>query len=300
MTRGELDLVYLRSFLVVARLESFTAAAKELGLSQPAVSGHVRKLEAALGHALVELSGGRARLTAGGQLLLESGPEVLAAAERLHDGLARLGGLGHRTLRVGASTTPGVHVLPRILRALSAAHPELAVSCTIRGSAQIEELLARGEIDCGIVGGKLSAHELELEALVDDELVLVAPAGHALAGRAVGRRELESEAWVLRERGSATRRRLEEFLGKLGLAPRAAVEVDSPAAVKAMVGAGLGLSAVSRFSLETGDALAVLDAKPIRRELSLAYRSDRAQAPALQAFARAARGIAKTLTRRKR
>jgi DNA-binding transcriptional LysR family regulator len=291
-----LDLKQLRTFLTVARLRSFTAAARELAITQPAVSGHVHKLEASLGCKLVELVAGRVQLTAAGQALLDSGPQVMAAARVVLDRVQAADGLHGGTLRIGASTTPGIHVLPAVLRAFRESHPEVTLRCTIRGTQQVEELLAQGDLDCALVGGHMSARELEMTPFMDDELVLVAAVDHPLA-----RRELETASWVMREAGSATRRRLEQFLSQEGVAPKVSVEVDSPEAVKSLVAAGLGLSAVSRHALHRDpsvEGLAVLPTRRrMKRELSLATLSSRDGSPVVDAFLGVARTVAGRLSK---
>src|SRR5687767_12578625 len=133
-----IDLKQLRTFLVVARLGSFSAAARELRLTQPAVSGHVRKLEAALEQRLIDREAARFTLTDAGRAVIETGPQLLAALAVVEDRLLSTHGPGPMRLRIGASTTPGTHVLPRVLRRLQETCPDVRISCTIRGSAAIQ------------------------------------------------------------------------------------------------------------------------------------------------------------------
>lgn len=299
------DLKQLRSFLAVARLRSFTAAARELQLTQPAVSGHVHKLEASLGCKLVELVGGRVQLTGAGRSLVETGPQVMAAARLLLDRVQAVDGMRRGRLRIGASTTPGIHVLPAVLRAFRERHPDVTLVCTIRGTQQVEELLAQGELDCALVGGHLSTRDLAMTRFMDDELVIVAASDHSLAKRGQApAADLEAADWVMREPGSASRRRLEQFLAQEGVAPRVAVEVDSPEAVKTMVAAGLGLSAVSRHAMHRDpsvEGLTVLPTKRrLKRELSLATLSGRDPSPIVEAFVQVARTVADELSRANR
>jgi len=296
-----IELKLLRTILAVARHQSYTRAAEELALTQPAVSMHVRRLEAALGVALVELIGHRARLTAAGELLAREGTRLLADAHHLESQLEQLARGGSGRLRVGASSTPGTYLLPLVLARLLSVMPKLEVSCTLDRTLPIEEMLLEGALDCALVGGHLASRDLTREDWVADEVVLVAGRTHPLAARAGGqpltRRELESTPWVFHSAGSATRQCLEAWLATKQVEPRIAMELSSVEAVKGMVAAGMGIAGVSRFALAPGSALVTLPAAgtTLRRNLAILYHPAKSRCPMVKSFREAAHHLAPTL-----
>lgn len=285
-----IDLKMLRSFLAVARLRNFTLAARELGITQPAVSIHVRKLEVSLGCRLVDSTSREVRLTDEGRALVESGPGVLAAVGNVQRRIELAGAKRRRRLRIGASSAPGAWLLPRMLREFRRSDPDVELSCTIRDTLLVEEMLLAGDLDCALVGGHLAQRNVELQPIADDRLVMVAPADHSLCRKKhVSVEDLAEQRFVMREAGSATRRVLEAWLSHQGLEAKVALEVDSPEAVKAMVAAGLGVAAISSFTLPRAagaEGLCVLPTDlALTRQLSLAIPADRRDLPHVAAFA---------------
>lgn len=287
-----LDLKLLRSFLAVARHASFTRAAQELHLTQPAISGHVHRFERTLGVRLFEIIGHRVHLTDAARLLVEAGGPILARAQRAIEDLAAVRGLARGRVRVGASTTPGFYILPRILGRFVREHPGIDLQCTVRGTLAIEERLLANDLDCAVVGGHLASADLVRKDLAGDEIVFVAPRDHPLARTpSLGRRELADEPMIFREPGSATRERLEAWFRKGRITPRVVMELGCPEAIRHMVAAGLGLSALSVHALPHDPAragLAVLPrvAPPLTRRLSLVYHPEKAQSPPVKALLR--------------
>ena len=293
----KLELKLVRTFLAVARHASFTRAAEELGLTQPAVSMHVHRLETAVGVPLVEIIGNRAKLTTAGELLFRQGAKLLGDAHRLEEQLNDLAGGARGRLRVGGSTTPGIYLLPRLLARFSAESPDVDISCSIGRTLQIEEMLFSDALDVALVGGHLASRELVSESWIRDEIVLVAGPTHPLAARAdsaqLSRAELESARWIFHSQGSATRRCLETWLEGRRVKPRIAMELASIEAVKGMVFQGLGLAALSRFSLTGDHGLTVLPTSgaALRRNLSLVHHPEKARSPVVKAF----RDLARTM-----
>jgi DNA-binding transcriptional LysR family regulator len=291
-----IDLKMLRSFLAVARLRNFTLAARELGITQPAVSIHVRKLEAVLGCRLVDATSREVNLTDEGRALVESGPGVLAAVSNVRRRIELAGAKRRGRLRIGASSAPGAWLLPRMLSEFRRSHPDVELSCTIRDTLLVEEMLLAGDLDCALVGGHLAQRNVDLQPIADDRLVIVAPVDHPLCGRRkVHVEDLAGERFVMREAGSATRRLLDAWLLHQGTEPQVALEVDSPEAVKAMVAAGLGIAAISAFTLPRdagAEGLCVLATDlSLKRQLSLAIPADRRDLPHVAAFAETVRRV---------
>jgi DNA-binding transcriptional LysR family regulator len=246
----------LEVFVAVAQRLSFSAAARELHLSQPSVSQQVAALERELGAQLFERTSRRVRLTAAGAALLGRSGSLLREHADARRAVAAADGRIAGDLAVAASLTVGAYVLPAALARLASRHPELRVRVTIENSEQVAASLLEGRADVGFVEGDLHAPELVVHPLREDELVVVAAAGHRFAAAAeVPLADLVSEPFVLREPGSGTRQVAEAHLRAAGVDPatlRVVAELSSIDAIKAAVGAGLGVSIVSQSALPRG------------------------------------------------
>jgi DNA-binding transcriptional LysR family regulator len=262
----------LRAFAALARAGTFSAAAAELAISQPAVSKHIAALEAELGALLVERVGRGSRLTAGGRFLA---PYVLRAEALLAQGargVAAFGANGATTLRLAASGTPGTYLLPRAIAKFQAASPTAELSVEMGTSAEVADLVRLHRVELGIVGGYADAPELQAEPLAEDVVVVVGPP--ALGASRLSRRQLSEATWITREEGSATRWALETAWSDLGIVPRRRLALPSWEAVKLACAAGAGIAACSRLAIAIelkAGTLAILDVPRwnVRRTISL-------------------------------
>ena len=250
----------LRAFAAVARQRSFSRAAEELFVSQPAVSKHVASLEAELGTQLVVRGRRGATLTPAGELLAD----YVLRAEALLANAARALAAGEDgasgTLSLAASGIPGTYLLPELLGRFAEEHPGVVVDFQLSTSGGALELVRAHRAELAVVGGFVVPPELESESLVDDEVVLVGPP--ALAGRRLRARELEGLTWISREEGSATRAAVEAARWEIGLHAVRALELPSWEAVKRAVASGAGIAAISRVAIDLelrAGVLAVLD-----------------------------------------
>ncbi len=281
----------LEVFLAVARAGSFRAAAERLHTSQPALSQHVRELEEELDAPLFDRLGRRIALTEAGRLLEEHAARVLAAVADARDAIGDLRGLRRGSLVVGASTTPGIYVLPGLVGAFRRRHPGIALRLQIANSTVIEERVRRGEVDLGVVGGHaLRAGEECLAAGLVDELVLVVAPDHRWARRReIAPAELAGAALLMREEGSATRRVTERALEQAGVRYRASMELEHTEAIKQAVLAGLGVALVSvhavRGEVAAGRLCALrLRGLRIHRHFHVIHSEARALTPGARAF----------------
>ena len=264
----------LRAFSAVARHGSFSRAAEELFVSQPAVSKHVAALERELGVRLLERGRGGAALTDAGRRLVDY---VVRAEALLASGRRALADPGEGTLSIAASGIPGTYLLPRPLADFARDNPLVEIDLRLSTSGGALELVRAHEFELGIVGGLSPPPELTSEALADDEVILVGPPH--LGGRRLRPRELEDLTWISREEGSATRASLEAALWQIGVTPRRRLVLDSWEAVKRSAAEGLGVAAVSRFALDeelASGTLAVLDVRRwrVRRTIAAVYARD--------------------------
>ncbi|BBC97029.1 LysR family transcriptional regulator [Streptomyces griseofuscus] len=256
------DLAALELLLAVARLGSLGAAAREVGITQPAASSRVRSMERQLGVALVDRSPRGSRLTDAGVLVTDWARRVVEAAAAFDAGARALRDRRDSRLRVAASMTIAEYLLPGWLLALHAERPDTAVSLLAGNSARVAELLLSGEADLGFVEGLSVPAGLDAVVIGHDRLIVVTAPGHPWARRRrpLSPQELGETPLILRERGSGTRQVLDAALG--GLA-RPLIELSSTTAVKASAVSGAGPSVLSELAVREELALRRLVAVPV-------------------------------------
>jgi len=205
-------------FLAVARAGSFRAAAEVLHLSQPALSQHVAELERALGARLFDRLGRRIALTEAGRILEEHAQRVFATLASARETVAELEGLKRGSLLIGASTTPGIYVLPYLAARFQKQYPGITLRVQIANSAHIEEQIRANELDLGVVGGHgFRSGEECLAKGMPDELMLIVPPGHRWSRRReIAPDLLGTERLLVREEGSASRQVTERALQHVG------------------------------------------------------------------------------------
>lgn len=281
----------LQIFLAVAECDSYSRAAERLGISQPAVSMQVSRLEKAVGLPLLLLRGRQISLTEAGETLLRHARRILEAQEAADLALAELKGLRRGRLRLAASSTPGAYLLPRVIAAFQQAHPGLEIRLQISNTLSALQAVQEGLSDLAVVGEPPEAGpELLIEPLARDFLAVVVWPGHRWAGGGpVAAGDLATEALVLREPGSSTRAVLERRLRSLGLKVQPALELGSTEAVREAVAAGLGATVISRLAvrtdLESGRLVAVpVSDLPLERMLHTALPGGGARSQATSAF----------------
>jgi DNA-binding transcriptional LysR family regulator len=273
----------LEVFVAVAQAQSFRRAAERLHTSQPALSQHVRELEEELDVRLLDRLRRTVHLTDAGRLLLDHAQRVFTTLGSAREGIGELKGLQRGSLLIGASTTPGIYVLPRVIRAFGQRHPGITVNFRIANSQIIEDRIRANELDLGVVGGHgLAPGEECLAVGLVDELVLIVWPDHTWARRRQIRpEELQSVPLLFREEGSATRRVTERALQRAGVTYRTAMELDHTEAIKQAVMAELGVAFVSLYTirgeLEAGRLHAVrLQGVPIHRHFHVIHNEARA------------------------
>lgn len=296
-----MDLRHLRTFRTVVDRSSFSLAADELEISQPAVSGQIRSLEKELGQRLLDRGGRRLATTEAGAVLYEHAGRVLAAEAELERALAEVGDGVSGRLMLGASTGPGELLVPRLLGAFSDAHPDVELHLAVYDSRAVCERVLDDELELGFVGAARAMRGLAVEPFVRDELVVITPPGHPLAGRtSVSLEELAAEPMLMQQRGSGVRAVLEDAMREAGLRDRdlsVAMELGLQQSVKAAVLDGIGITVISRLAVERevadGRLVAVPLAGPgLARDFSVVRASRRTLSRAASAFLDFARATA--------
>ena len=267
----------LRTFRAVAEQLSFSAAAHELSISQPSVSYQVKELEAVLGLPLIDRLGKRVRLTEAGEVLYEYARRTLTLLDEATLVMEQMRGIERGTLRVGASTTVGIYVIPLALGAYKKLHPNLALSLEIGARETLQERVKRGVLDLAVLSLPIADPDLESTSFMDDELVMVVPAGHRLAGRSnLTLRDFTGESFLMREPGSGTRIAVQMASRAAGVSLQVGMELGSNGAIKHAVEAGLGVAVLSSHAIELerrGGGLVVVDIEgfPILRPWSIVH-----------------------------
>jgi DNA-binding transcriptional LysR family regulator len=281
----------LQCFLAVARERSFSLGAKRIHLSQPTLSEHIQELERELGHQLFVRRPGDVALTEAGRVFEPRAARVVGATEDAHQAMVDLGGLDKGSLVLGASTTPGIYVLPSAVARFRRRHPGIELILRIANSRDIEAWVQGGDLDLGIVGGHvLGPGERCVTAGLVDELVLVAPSRHPWARRrSIAQREVATERLLVREPGSATRQVVERALLQAGIVPGQTMELSNTEAIKEYVMAGLGVAFLSRYAVRrevAGRQLAVVPVSRlrIRRHFHVIHAETRTLSASGQAF----------------
>lgn len=208
----------LKVFYSVAKHLSFTQASKELYISQPAITKHIRELESLYGVRLFDRLGNKISLTDAGKLMLEHCELILAAYRRLEYDMNLLKNEWTGDLRLGASTTISQYVLPPILARFTEKYPKVNVTLMDTNSRNIEQALQNHDIDLGLVEGVFRLPSLKYEPFLHDELVPVVGTQSKLAKKdEIGLDELQQLPLVLRERGSGTLDAIEMAFDEVGL-----------------------------------------------------------------------------------
>lgn len=237
-------------FRAVARRQSFSRAAEDLHLSQPAVSKHIQLLEAEWSARLFHRLGNRVELTDAGRILADYAERMAVLTEEVRRVLAEMAGLQRGYLRLGASTTPGLYLLPEVLARFQARYPGVEVTLAISNSADVARRVLNAEFDLGFVGAPAEAPGLQVRPFAEDEIILIVPPGHALAqSSSLAPEVFAGVTLILRETGSGTRQLVEAQLAQLELRPRRTMELPGCEAVKRGVAAGLGVAFVSRHTV---------------------------------------------------
>jgi len=281
------DLHRLRTFQALSETLHFRHAAERLGITQSAVSQQIASLEKELGAALFERIGRRVFLTAAGEVLAREAVKVLSTVSRAREAVLAVSKGNSGRLRVGASTTPGIYLVPEVLGRFRADFPLVELDFRIANSSRIEALAVANEFDLGVCGFRPTHEELFEIELGEDRIIAVA--APALTGKT--RRVLPGDlaGWPLvsRERGSATRTAVERALTSLGVELVPAFELPSPEAIVRAAEAALGYAFVSaraaREGIEAGRLVELrVQGLDVRRGLFAVHHPDKQVTPPMR------------------
>lgn len=282
----------LQVFATVARLLSFTKAAESLHMTQPAVTFQIRQLEDYFNTRLFDRTHNRISLTDAGKIVYEYAQRILETYTEMDNEVRKLTGEVVGPLVVGASTTIAEYVLPSLLGEFQRQHPGVTLRLNVANTGGIIQMVESNEIDVGVVEGPINNKNLVSKVCWEDELVLVCPPHHELAGReTVDAAALLSFPFISREEGSGTREVLSSYLSSRDLSLGdldSIMEFGSPESIKSAVEAGLGVSILSLATvgkeLRLGTLAAISLSPPIKRPFSIVYQRQKFRLRAMEEF----------------
>jgi len=279
----------LQIFESIARLGSFTAAAKELYLTQPTISMQIKKLSELISAPLFEVHGKRVMLTDAGRELVPACREIFSELEKYEMVLSNIKEIGQGELSISSVTT-AEYFAPRILGDFIKVYPGVTATLEVTNRIHVIERMEGGVDDLYIIGQPYDEVELEIAAFLDNPIVFFAAPDHPLAAvRDIPPAELVSENIFCREDGSEASIRLAEFFGAVGVKSKATMKLGSNEAIKLAVKSGLGISMLSRLALtkevENGE-LVILDVQgfSITDSWYLAYLKGKRLSAVAEAF----------------
>ncbi|WP_025692125.1 selenium metabolism-associated LysR family transcriptional regulator [Paenibacillus zanthoxyli] len=252
----------LHIFYTVSEKGSFSAAAQALHMTQPAVTMQVQSLEDYFGTKLFNRSTKKIMLSDAGRTLLPFALRSMELMRQTDQAMAAYTHMLEGRLLLGSSLTIGEYVLPRLLAPFGKAYPNISVMLKIMNTTQIMEEITKHQLNFGLIEAEVTHPDMVIEPVMEDELKLIVPGGHELAGRSeVLLEEALRFPFVLREQGSGTRRVMEEQLLSKGMdldELQVVMELGSTGAVKSAVEAGLGITMLSPSTVRHEVALGLL------------------------------------------
>jgi DNA-binding transcriptional LysR family regulator len=280
----------LKIFYAVAQNKSFTLAAKELFLTQPAVTIQIQKLEADYETKLFDRVGKKIFLTESGKTLYSYAEKILALFAQAEEVLIDMKELRSGKLTIGASATVGSYYLPRIFEAFGKQYPDIEIQMNLANSHQVIEDVLAFKRDLGFAGELHNYAGLVIIPFLEEELVLIVPPDHTFVHRGeVSLGDLAGQPFIAREAGSATRELVEEKVGRKGVSLKVVMDLASNEAIKKAVENGLGISIISRYVVQKEVDQGLLRMVPfakekIMRKFFIIYHEDKYLSTTIRAF----------------
>lgn len=257
-----MTLRHFQIFVSVCDHMNMTAAANELFMSQSAVSQAIAELERFYDVRLFERLSKKLYLTKAGEKLLSYARHMVAMNTEISKDMKTMHESGY--IRIGASVTVCSCVLPKLVSSYQAAYPNTDIEVVEDNTQQIEKLILADKIDLGLVEGEITFPDIRIYPFMKDELVLICGIHHRFAKlSSVEPHELEKEKFIVRENGSGTRRTFENVMAANGLIWKAAWTCNNAETIKIAVAEGLGISVISRRTVEREISSGLLCTSPI-------------------------------------
>ena len=270
----ELDL--FKSFLAVAEARSFSRAASTIHSTQPTLSRQIARLETDLGIRLFERYGRHVELTFNGQLLLPLAQAIVARTEDAISLMKEQAGAGASTVRLGAVGNVFALVLTPILVSFLATYPRVAIDLIEKDDAALEEAVISGELDCAVIT-PWGSSRAATQYLMTEEILLVVPQGHRLAGHKTVPLELLAQEAILLPRATMNAGNVvTDAFRRAGFEPKLSYRANYPELTKALVRRGFGVAPMPKMLVAPLDGLVAIPfEKPLTRDLVFIYPRDR-------------------------
>jgi DNA-binding transcriptional LysR family regulator len=281
-----MDLRQLRVFVEVAQQRSFTRAAEQLHIAQPAVSISIRKLEEELELTLLNRQDKRVTLTAEGETLLAHAKRILENCSAAEAEMAELRGLGCGEVRVGIPPMMSSYYFPHIIREFRDRYPNLKLSVNGEGAASIQRMISNGEIDMGVIAGHKVPEGLEYQHFLREEIVACVPGDHPLAERdTITFPDYLKEPLIVFKQGYYMRELMDELVAEGNLKPKVVFETNLFSLVRSLVKEQLGISTFLRMVISGDSELAAISFDPpLYLDLVIAWKANRYLSRANRAF----------------
>jgi DNA-binding transcriptional LysR family regulator len=284
-----MDFDQLHTFLEIVRLKSFSKAAQTCYRTQPAISAQVRQLEQELRAELFERFGSRISLTTAGRIFADYAEQILALRRRVQDAIAELETNPRGELVIAANEATCIYILPKVFSAYRQLFPAIQLQVDRSYGSHVVNAVLENSADFGLTQLPADEKRLQVVNIFHDEIRLIVPAGHALAGKKSVTPQDVAGNFLLLSREGKTRTRLNEWLEPVEDDVRISMELDSTEMMKRFVIAGLGVSFLAvtncREEIAAGKLHALpLAPEPLIRRLGLIYRKDKALSKAALGF----------------
>jgi DNA-binding transcriptional LysR family regulator len=287
-----MNIHHLESFVRIIELRSFTKAAEELGLTQPTVSKQIVDLEQFFQVRLIDRTKRSLALTRAGEILFKHAKDFLSLKRETIDAMASFRGLKSGSLRLGASSIPGVYILPPILKAFKGRFGGVDLTLVLSDSQNIADRVENGDVDIGFVGSREETKRIAYKQFLEDSIIFIAPLEFP---ELIDIHDIAKYPLLVREPGSGTRKCFETALLKRHLKPEdlhVVGELGDTEAIKAAVREGMGISYISnravREELSRG-LLKVLSVKGfpgVKRSFYIITKKGRSTSPQTEALLR--------------
>ncbi len=299
--KGLIDSRQLQVFASVARTKSFTAAAKELFLTQSAVSHAIKALEADLEVSVFDRVGKKAHLTVAGEQLIKRADRILRELQDARAEVEELQDWGHGRLRVGASTTACQYLLPNVLREFKQSFPECVIRIEPGDGPRMVELLRTNQVDLAVMLKPAGRDEMEFRPLFEDELRMYVSPIHPWAQHGfVTRRQLDQETFILYNKASYTFGMVNDYFRRSNVQLNTVIELGSMEAIKELVKIGLGVGVfapwVAQKEVDEGSLVGFpLGTRKLKRAWGVSHLRGRKLALVEETFVGLCESVAETI-----
>lgn len=288
-----MDVVKFKAFRTVALLKNISKAAEQLHYTQPAVSAQIRELENIYGTRLFQRVGHNLELTDAGMQLLPYAEKLLDLFEQSRTRVTDAADVENKCVRVGASSLPGIHLVPELVSGFHRDNPPVNVMLSVDEASQVERMIAEGQVDVGILGRAGVSHKKSRASevqLLEDPLLAVVGRDHPFAERdSITPEELSNQPLIMPPEGRLTRRSVEKRFRELELGFNLVYEISNTEGIKRLVYNRLGISLLSRivttWEVSCGWLMAIpVEGFNVNREIFMVYPRTRAMIPAVRSF----------------